>query len=124
MTSILVLSPAFPYPAQSGGDIRLFELLRHLAVHFELHLLSYGSGNTDEFIRQCGVKSVTLIPGGQPAPSGRPWQRSVDLWRGAPHGMRLNADPVFLRAEGDRGPGRTAICSHRTRLHGAIREIH
>jgi glycosyltransferase involved in cell wall biosynthesis len=97
LNSILVLSPTLPYPPQSGGDIRLFELLRRLAIHFDLHLLAYGSGQTDEFIQQSGVKSVTLILGGQPAPSGGYLRKKLDLWRESPHGLRLDVDPVFAR---------------------------
>ena len=98
LNSLLVLAPAFPYPPQSGGDIRLFELLRRLATQFDVHLLSYGSGPVEEFMRQSGVKSVVLVPGGQPAPAGGCWRKKFDLWSGAPHGLRLNIDPVFARA--------------------------
>ena len=98
--SLLVLTPVFPYPTRSGGDIRLFELLRRLASRFDLHLLSYEAGEgseADEFIRRSGVKSLTFVPGGQLPRTASHWRRRLDPWREAPHGLRLDVDPAFAR---------------------------
>ncbi|MHB9155199.1 MAG: hypothetical protein ACYC5N_05820, partial [Endomicrobiales bacterium] len=38
---ILLISPYFPYPAYDGGRVRMYNLIKHLAAHNELYLLSY-----------------------------------------------------------------------------------
>lgn len=39
--NVLVLSAVFPYPLLSGGQVRLYNLLKRLSVHHSIHLLSY-----------------------------------------------------------------------------------
>lgn len=51
----------------------------------------------NEFLNRTGVKNATLVPGGQSGPAGG-WRQKLDLWRGAPHGLRLDVDPAFARA--------------------------
>lgn len=37
---ILILSPIFPLPLKSGGQVRIFNLIKYLSDHFEISLLS------------------------------------------------------------------------------------
>lgn len=38
---ILVISPYFPFPANNGGKVRMYNLICHLARHNDVYLLSY-----------------------------------------------------------------------------------
>lgn len=95
---LLVLTPAFPYPPVSGGDIRIFHLLRHLSRSFELHLLPLTGGSSERLIEETGI---TAVHGRDPADvnvrSWHPRQR-VGFWRHAPHGLSLDVDPGYARA--------------------------
>lgn len=95
MKSILVISPTYSYPARSGGDIRLLELLRRLSKVYELHLITYGDHVTNEFLSYTGVKSATIIFGGQSLGVTKGWRYRLDIWRDSPHGLRLNLDKAF-----------------------------
>lgn len=37
---ILIISPLFPYPLVSGGQVRIYNIIKHLSDHFEISLLS------------------------------------------------------------------------------------
>jgi len=37
---ILVISPIFPYPSESGGQVRIYNVIKHLSDNFEVSLLS------------------------------------------------------------------------------------
>ncbi len=43
---ILFLTPRFPYPLIGGDRIKSYNLLRHLARHHEVHLVSFNHGGT------------------------------------------------------------------------------
>ncbi len=45
---ILFLSGWFPYPPDNGSKIRIFNLLKHLAVHHEIELLSFANGEVSK----------------------------------------------------------------------------
>src|SRR5712692_24294 len=59
---ILILTTRFPYPLMGGDKIRIFNLCRYLAAHFEVTLLVIAEGRIrQEFLRQIdreGVKTV------------------------------------------------------------------
>lgn len=61
---ILFLAPRYPYPARRGDQVRAFQLVRELARHAEVTLLSFGSGDPLPFE---GVRSVEI----EPTPAGR-----------------------------------------------------
>lgn len=45
---VLIISPIFPYPLESGGQVRIFNLIKHLADRFDIALLSpIGEGQED-----------------------------------------------------------------------------
>lgn len=92
---LLVLSPAFPYPPASGGDIRLFHLLRRLASFFEVHLLPFGQGASDLLIKETGIAAVHVRKQVQLDSAAERVRRRVDFWRGAPHGITLEIDPGY-----------------------------
>lgn len=41
---ILVISPNMPYPADTGGSIRIFNLLKYLSAYNDIDLICYGDG--------------------------------------------------------------------------------
>ncbi|MBI4301056.1 MAG: glycosyl transferase family 1, partial [Chloroflexi bacterium] len=45
---ILFLTPQLPYPPHKGTSIRNFHLIKNLAVHHEVHLLTFVNGPTAE----------------------------------------------------------------------------
>jgi polysaccharide biosynthesis protein PslH len=45
---ILVISPNLPYPTDTGGSIRIFNLIKNLSRENEIDLLSYDYGSTNE----------------------------------------------------------------------------
>ena len=49
---VLILSPFFPYPLDSGGAIRIYNLIKHLSVLHEITLLSYITPDQYEFQKE------------------------------------------------------------------------
>jgi len=95
---LLVLTPAFPYPPASGGDIRMFHLLRRLSRTFAVHLLSSTSGSSEPLIEETGIAAVHSVDSeGVPSRSWHPRQR-IKFWRHAPHGLSLDVDPAYAQA--------------------------
>jgi glycosyltransferase involved in cell wall biosynthesis len=95
---LLVLTPAFPYPPVSGGDIRIFQLLRRLSNTFAVHLLPYTGGSSERLIEETGITAVHV-----PDPADtrvRSWhpRQSIKFWRHAPHGLSLDVDPDYAQA--------------------------
>lgn len=45
---MLFLSPEFPWPPASGGRLRTLSLLKCLAAHFGIHLVTFAEGQPDE----------------------------------------------------------------------------
>ena len=94
---LLVLTPTFPYPPVSGGDIRVFHLLRRLSRSFAVHLLPYSDGASGRFLEETMIAAVHR-PDHAVGASGswhpRQW---VKFWRHAPHGLSLDIDPGYAR---------------------------
>jgi len=95
---LLVLTPAFPYPPSSGGDIRIFHLLRHLASSFAVHLLSFTRGPSEALIRETGITAVHLYDSADAWSSSGDRRPRIRFWRHAPHGLSLDVDPGYARA--------------------------
>lgn len=95
---LLVLTPAFPYPPVSGGDIRVFHLLRHLSRTLSIHLLPYTSGCARRLIDETGISAVERRDAADT--HSRPWnlRTRIRFWRDAPHGLSLDVDPVYARS--------------------------
>ncbi len=94
-SKVLVLCPSFPYPLASGGDIRLYHLLRRLSSSFEFHLLSYNDGDRDALIRETGIAAVHVREPMQVDSAAERVRRRVDFWRGAPHGITMEVDQGY-----------------------------
>jgi glycosyltransferase involved in cell wall biosynthesis len=93
--ALLVLTPTFPYPPTSGGDIRVFHLLRRLARSFDVHLLSLCEGPDRPLIEQTGIAMVYSIDGGAKVLAGRNIRQRLNFWRYSPHGLSLEVDPAY-----------------------------
>lgn len=98
--TLLVLSPAFPYPPASGGDIRIYQLLRRLARSFEIHVLAAGDGpdGADQLlVDETGIAAI-YCRREEPRQS-LAWQltKRIDFWRGSPHNISLHVDPALVR---------------------------
>jgi glycosyltransferase involved in cell wall biosynthesis len=109
---LLVLTPTFPYPPVSGGDIRIFHLLRHLSRTFDVHLLPYSGSPSDRLIAETGITAVH-VPDATDA-RVRSWhpREWIRFWRHAPHGLSLDVDPRYGRAV------RRVVAA--TRVHGVL----
>ena len=65
---LLWLLPYLPFPPLSGGNVRVFNLLKHLAEELDIHLLSFiepgtSPGNVSRLSDLCGsVNAVTRKP--------------------------------------------------------------
>ena len=92
---LLVLTPAFPYPPVSGGDIRMFHLLRGLAQQFEIHLLSYSGGDSDRLIQETGIAAAHIHRATDNPTSWWQPMKGIGFWRYAPHGISLDVDPSY-----------------------------
>jgi glycosyltransferase involved in cell wall biosynthesis len=46
----LWLLPYFPYPPLSGGNVRVFNLIKYLSRHYDIHLLSYHDYIEDSYV--------------------------------------------------------------------------
>jgi glycosyltransferase involved in cell wall biosynthesis len=98
LLNLLILTPTFPYPPVSGGDIRTYHLLRRLSPAFDVHLLPYAAGRPERLIQETGIVAVH---GRDPASAAsRSWllRRRITLWRKAPHGISLLVDPSYAQA--------------------------
>lgn len=49
---ILIISPIFPLPLQSGGQVRIFNVIKQLSNHFEISLLSLIGRNEEEYVKE------------------------------------------------------------------------
>ena len=49
---ILILSPIFPLPLRSGGQVRIFNLIKYLSDHFEISLLSLIGIGEEKYIHE------------------------------------------------------------------------
>jgi glycosyltransferase involved in cell wall biosynthesis len=49
---ILILSPIFPLPLKSGGQVRIFNLIKHLSDDFEISLLSLIDMEEEKYIHE------------------------------------------------------------------------
>jgi glycosyltransferase involved in cell wall biosynthesis len=95
---LLVLTPAFPYPPVSGGDIRIFHLLRRLSSTFSVHLFSYTGGPSERLIEETQITAVhARDPADARVHSWHPRQW-IKFWRHAPHGLSLDVDPDYAQA--------------------------
>ena len=94
---LLVLTPSFPYPPVSGGDIRVFHLLRRLSRVFDIHLLSQGGGSSERLIAETGIAVVHSYQQVEVRSLWSLAKRRIDFWRHAPHGIRLDVDPGYAR---------------------------
>ncbi len=64
---ILFIAPCLPYPPNSGGDIRLFNIIKHLGNDSRISLVCFGDAEKDgdrisKFQEQTGVDNVVLAP--------------------------------------------------------------
>jgi glycosyltransferase involved in cell wall biosynthesis len=95
---LLVLTPAFPYPPVSGGDIRIFHLLRRLSSTFAIHLLPYTDGPSERLIEETRITAVHVRDRADvPSRSWHPRQW-IKFWRYAPHGLSLDVEPDYAQA--------------------------
>jgi len=65
MSRILFISPYVPYPLNNGGRIRIFNLLRHLAVRHKVTLLTYFTQQSQDIsaksiLNNIGVNSIFI----------------------------------------------------------------
>ena len=56
---ILVVAPAFPFPPISGGDMRVYQLLRQLARRYDVSFVSYAKTDNEAGVRELG-ESLTV----------------------------------------------------------------
>lgn len=47
---ILILSPIFPLPLKSGGQVRIFNIIKHLSNSFDISLLCLIGGEEEEYV--------------------------------------------------------------------------
>src|SRR5437867_2015125 len=62
---MLFVAPEFPYPAFSGGCLRTLSLLRCLAAHFDIHLVTFAETPLDEKnieALRAWVAGVSVLP--------------------------------------------------------------
>jgi glycosyltransferase involved in cell wall biosynthesis len=94
---LLVLTPAFPYPPVSGGDIRIFHLLRRLSSAFAVHLLPYTGGSSERLIAETGISAVHAPDPEAARVRSRHPRQWIKFWRHAPHGLNLDVDPAYAQ---------------------------
>jgi glycosyltransferase involved in cell wall biosynthesis len=95
---LLVLTPAFPYPPVSGGDIRIFYLLRHLARSVAVHLLPSTGGSSERLVEATGITAVHPYDPADSRSSTGHRRPPGQFWRHAPHGLSLDVDPSYALA--------------------------
>lgn len=61
---ILILSPIFPCPLKSGGQVRIFNIIKHLSDSFDISLLSPIGSNKEEYVSEIlqFCRTVETIP--------------------------------------------------------------
>src|SRR5882672_10356221 len=94
---LLVLTPAFPYPPVSGGDIRIFHLLRRLSSTFSVHLFPYTGGSSERLIAETGISAVHAPDPEAGRVRSRHPRQWIKFWRHAPHGLNLDVDPAYAQ---------------------------
>jgi len=65
VAKILILSPAFPLPLQSGGQVRLFHVIRHLSRNHEVSLLSFSLPENERLRPELApyCRRIETVPG-------------------------------------------------------------
>ncbi len=99
MTSILFLSPRFPWPLVGGDRVKAYFLLKHLARSNSVHLITFNHGGPASAeqlhaMHELGVQ-VTVIPL-QPLVAGGLSVRT--LWTDLPLEIAFYTRPAFRRA--------------------------
>ena len=62
--SVLVIAPYIPLPANFGGALRIYHLIRQLARHYDVSLLAPGNADEMSYAFELGQKcDVTVVPG-------------------------------------------------------------
>jgi glycosyltransferase involved in cell wall biosynthesis len=61
---ILILSPIFPCPLKSGGQVRIFNIIKHLSDSFDISLLSPVGSKKEEYVSEIlqFCRTVETIP--------------------------------------------------------------
>jgi glycosyltransferase involved in cell wall biosynthesis len=61
---ILILSPIFPFPLKSGGQVRIFNIIKHLSDSFDISLLSPIGSKKEEYVSEIlqFCRTVETIP--------------------------------------------------------------
>jgi len=61
---ILIISPIFPYPLESGGQVRIYNVIKHLSDNFEVSLLSPIESSNRESVSEMKrfCRNVETIP--------------------------------------------------------------
>jgi len=49
---LLIITPIFPYPPQSGGQVRIFNILKHVSRYFDVSLLSFSEKGQASYLRE------------------------------------------------------------------------
>jgi len=83
---ILIISPFFPYPPDSGGAIRIYNLIKHLSASHEITLLSYINPDQLQFQKDlspyCRMVNLPL-----PEKSRSPLFHARYLFSGLPYSL-------------------------------------
>lgn len=78
--NILVVCPSLPYPADNGGAIRVYHLLRELARHHRVAVLCYGTPSREAARALRFLDAVHAVP---PPRFPRPWRDHLRALPGA-----------------------------------------
>lgn len=102
---ILFLSEAFPFPLHDGGNLRTYHLLRGLAAHYEVCLLSHAprnAGDTAALSNICRVRHVPSRPKLRRIAANAlrrgGWRQPFFLWKNRAQAL-LDAATQLLHAE-------------------------
>lgn len=96
--SILFLTPQLPYPPRQGASLRNYNLLRYLAEHHRLSLLSFAAPDTPpEHLAhlQCLCRAVRTVPPPQRSTAHRLWALVTSTWPDMAWRLR---SPAYERA--------------------------